>query len=105
MEWKTAKGELLAIFDADSFPIRLFAQAGRFFYRPPWLAAHNALVPHQREYNLLTRLQTIMLDGHFVVEQTTRNRTRWLLLNFNAPPAFGAAMHRDERWLATRYAH
>jgi hypothetical protein len=33
-------------------------------------------------YNLLTRLQTIMLDGHFVVEQTTRNRTGGFF-NFN----------------------
>jgi cellulose synthase/poly-beta-1,6-N-acetylglucosamine synthase-like glycosyltransferase len=34
------------------------------------------------KYNLLTRLQTIMLDGHFVVEQTTRNRTGGFF-NFN----------------------
>jgi cellulose synthase/poly-beta-1,6-N-acetylglucosamine synthase-like glycosyltransferase len=34
------------------------------------------------DYNLLTRLQTIMLDGHFVVEQTTRNRTGGFF-NFN----------------------
>jgi cellulose synthase/poly-beta-1,6-N-acetylglucosamine synthase-like glycosyltransferase len=33
-------------------------------------------------YNLLTRLQTIMLDGHFVVEQTVRNRTGGFF-NFN----------------------
>src|SRR5258708_12709788 len=33
-------------------------------------------------YNLLTRLQTIMLDGHFVVEQTTRNRAG-NFFNFN----------------------
>jgi hypothetical protein len=42
----------------------------------------DALVAHQRQYNLLTRLQTIMLDGHFVVEQTTRNRTGGFF-NFN----------------------
>jgi cellulose synthase/poly-beta-1,6-N-acetylglucosamine synthase-like glycosyltransferase len=34
------------------------------------------------DYNLLTRLQTIMLDGHFVVEQTTRNRAGGFF-NFN----------------------
>src|SRR5918992_358871 len=33
-------------------------------------------------YNLLTRLQTILLDGHFVVEQTVRNRTGGFF-NFN----------------------
>jgi cellulose synthase/poly-beta-1,6-N-acetylglucosamine synthase-like glycosyltransferase len=33
-------------------------------------------------YNLLTRLQTIMLDGHFVIEQTTRNRSG-NFFNFN----------------------
>jgi cellulose synthase/poly-beta-1,6-N-acetylglucosamine synthase-like glycosyltransferase len=33
-------------------------------------------------YNLLTQIQTIMLDGHFVVEQTVRNRTGGFF-NFN----------------------
>src|SRR5438876_685402 len=40
-------------------------------------------LPHfNGSYNLLTRLQTIMLDGHFVIEQTTRNRSG-NFFNFN----------------------
>ncbi len=34
------------------------------------------------ESNLLTRGQSLALDGHFVVEQTARNRAGWLM-NFN----------------------
>jgi cellulose synthase/poly-beta-1,6-N-acetylglucosamine synthase-like glycosyltransferase len=35
-----------------------------------------------RDYSLLTRLQAIMLDGHFVVEQAARNRSG-AFFNFN----------------------
>jgi hypothetical protein len=55
------------------------------------------------EYNLLTRLQTIMLDGHFVVEQTTRNRTGGFF-NFNGTAGIWRASDRDERRLAARHA-
>src|SRR5262249_47980069 len=34
------------------------------------------------DYSLLTRIQEILLDGHFVVEQTSRNRTG-AFFNFN----------------------
>ncbi len=45
-------------------------------------------------YNLLTRLQTIMLDGHFVVEQTVRNRTGGFF-NFNGTAGHLAAAQRS----------
>jgi hypothetical protein len=35
-----------------------------------------------RDYNLLTRIQALMLDGHFVIEQTARSRSG-LLTSFN----------------------
>jgi cellulose synthase/poly-beta-1,6-N-acetylglucosamine synthase-like glycosyltransferase len=80
---KTAKGELLAIFDADFVPKPDCLRKLVDFFTDPMVGCAQMRWSHiNGEYNLLTRLQTIMLDGHFVVEQTTRNRTGGFF-NFN----------------------
>jgi cellulose synthase/poly-beta-1,6-N-acetylglucosamine synthase-like glycosyltransferase len=80
---KTAKGELLAIFDADFVPKRDCLRKLVDFFTDPLVGCAQMRWSHiNGDYNLLTRLQTIMLDGHFVVEQTTRNRTGGFF-NFN----------------------
>src|SRR5688572_9538559 len=71
-----AKGELLAIFDADFVPKPDCLRKLVDFFTDPVVGCAQMRWSHiNGNYNLLTRLQTIMLDGHFVVEQTTRNRT------------------------------
>jgi cellulose synthase/poly-beta-1,6-N-acetylglucosamine synthase-like glycosyltransferase len=80
----TAKGELVALFDAD------FVPPPDFLTRTvPYLAANPNLAFVQTrwgylnaDYSTLTRAQTIALDGHFVVEHLARNRNG-LLINFN----------------------
>ncbi|MDT7542307.1 MAG: hypothetical protein QOE33_2211 [Acidobacteriota bacterium] len=80
---KIAKGHLLAVFDADFVPkpdclrklVHYFTDEGVGCAQMRWSHINGS-------YNLLTRLQTIMLDGHFVVEQTVRNRTGGFF-NFN----------------------
>ena len=81
---KTAKGEFLAIFDADFVPApdflkrtvpHLVADPGLGFVQTRW-SYLNA------DYSSLTLAQTIALDGHFVVEHLARNRNG-LLMNFN----------------------
>lgn len=80
---KTAKGELLAIFDADFVPKPDCLRKLVDFFTDPLVGCAQMRWSHiNGQYNLLTRLQTIMLDGHFVVEQTTRNRTGGFF-NFN----------------------
>ena len=80
---KFAKGELLAIFDADFVPKPDCLRKLVHFFTDPMVACAQMRWSHiNGDYNLLTRLQTIMLDGHFVVEQTTRNRTGGFF-NFN----------------------
>ena len=80
---KTAKGELLAIFDADFVPKPDCLRKLVHFFTDPLVGCAQMRWAHiNGNYNLLTRLQTIMLDGHFVVEQTTRNRTGGFF-NFN----------------------
>jgi len=80
---KFAKGELLAIFDADFVPKPDCLRKLVDFFTDPSVGCAQMRWAHiNGNYNLLTRLQTIMLDGHFVVEQTTRNRTGGFF-NFN----------------------
>lgn len=80
---KYAKGELLAIFDADFVPKPDCLRKLVDFFTDPLVGCAQMRWSHiNGNYNLLTRLQTIMLDGHFVVEQTTRNRTGGFF-NFN----------------------
>jgi cellulose synthase/poly-beta-1,6-N-acetylglucosamine synthase-like glycosyltransferase len=80
---KSAKGELLAIFDADFVPKPDCLRKLVNYFTDPMVGCAQMRWSHiNGDYNLLTRLQTIMLDGHFVVEQTTRNRTGGFF-NFN----------------------
>lgn len=80
---KTAKGKLIAIFDADFVPKPDFLRKLVDHFTDPIVGCAQMRWSHiNGSYNLLTRLQTIMLDGHFVVEQTTRNRSG-NFFNFN----------------------
>jgi cellulose synthase/poly-beta-1,6-N-acetylglucosamine synthase-like glycosyltransferase len=80
---KTAKGDLIAIFDADFVPKPDFLRKLIHHFTDPIVGCAQMRWSHiNGSYNLLTRLQTIMLDGHFVVEQTTRNRAG-NFFNFN----------------------
>jgi len=80
---KTAKGDLMAIFDADFVPKPDFLRKLVHFFTDPTVGCAQMRWAHiNGSYNLLTRLQTIILDGHFVLEQTTRNRSG-NFFNFN----------------------
>jgi cellulose synthase/poly-beta-1,6-N-acetylglucosamine synthase-like glycosyltransferase len=80
---KTAKGELIAIFDADFIP------------PPDWLmrVVHHLAEPNigmvqtrwthlNRDYSFLTQVSAILLDGHFVLEHGGRSRAK-VFFNFN----------------------
>ncbi len=80
----SAKGEFIALFDADFLPpqdfllktVPLFLSGERLgFIQTRWGHINNT-------YSPLTKAQTIALDGHFVVEQTARQRSG-LFINFN----------------------
>ncbi|MGB7923013.1 MAG: cellulose synthase family protein [Pyrinomonadaceae bacterium] len=80
---RSATGELVAIFDADFVPKPDCLRKLVHFFTDPRVGCAQMRWSHiNGSYNLLTRLQTIMLDGHFVVEQTVRNRTGGFF-NFN----------------------
>ena len=80
---KTAKGELMAIFDADFLPRPDCLRKMVDFFTDETIGMAQMRWSHiNADYSLLTRIQEIMLDGHFVVEQTSRNRTG-AFFNFN----------------------
>ncbi|MFA6233337.1 MAG: cellulose synthase family protein [Bacteroidota bacterium] len=78
-----AKGEFIAIFDADFVPnpsflletLRHFTDDGIGMVQTRWEHLNN-------EFSLLTRAQGIALDGHFVIEQQVRNKSGFFI-NFN----------------------
>jgi cellulose synthase/poly-beta-1,6-N-acetylglucosamine synthase-like glycosyltransferase len=81
---ESAKGEFIAIFDADFVPPPDFLkQTIPHLVAEPRLAFVQTRWGHlNADYSALTRAQTIALDGHFVVEHLGRNRNG-LLMNFN----------------------
>ena len=77
---KVAKGEYVAIFDADFIPTTDFLQRTVQFFTDPKVAMVQARWGHiNQDYSLLTKIQSILLDGHFVLEHGGRNRVGPLL--------------------------
>ena len=80
---KAAKGEYIAIFDADFIPSVDFLRRTVPFFADPGIAMVQARWGHiNQDYSLLTKIQSILLDGHFVLEHGGRNRSG-LFFNFN----------------------
>ncbi len=78
-----AKGEFLAIFDADFVPtadflrrtVDYFTDAQVAFVQARWTFLND-------KYGMLTQGMGMLMDGHFVLEQVTRSRGGYLF-NFN----------------------
>ncbi|HEX9814512.1 MAG TPA: cellulose synthase family protein, partial [Myxococcota bacterium] len=80
---RVAKGDFVAIFDADFIPTADFLVRTVPFFADPKVAMVQARWGHINEdYSLLTKIQAILLDGHFVLEHGARNRSG-LFFNFN----------------------
>jgi len=71
---KTAKGELILIFDADFLPPEDILERLVDHFVDPKVGMVQARWEHlNREQSLLTKTQAILLDGHFVIEHAARN--------------------------------
>ena len=78
-----ARGEFLLIFDADFLPQSDLLRRCLPHFVDPRVGMVQARWDHlNREFSLLTRIQAIFLDGHFVIEHTARNRSG-RFFNFN----------------------
>ena len=80
---KVAKGEFVAVFDADFVPSPDFLQRTVAFFADRKVGMVQVRWGHlNREYSILTQAQSIFLDGHFIIEHTARNRSG-CFFNFN----------------------
>ncbi len=80
---KVAKGEFVAVFDADFVPSPDFLKRTVPFFADPKVGMVQVRWGHlNREYSILTQAQSIFLDGHFMIEHTARNRSG-CFFNFN----------------------
>lgn len=78
-----AQGELIAVFDADFTPGPDFLERTVPYFMDEGVGMVQARWTHiNRRYSLLTRAQSVLLDGHFVIEHTARNRSG-RFFNFN----------------------
>jgi cellulose synthase/poly-beta-1,6-N-acetylglucosamine synthase-like glycosyltransferase len=78
-----ARGELVAVFDADFVPPSGFLLDLVHHFGDPRVGMVQARWGHlNREYSVLTRVQSICLDGHFVIEHVARHRAG-RFFNFN----------------------
>lgn len=80
---KTAKGEYIAIFDADFIPHKNFLTKTLSFFSDEKVGMVQTRWEHiNGDYSILTKAQALALDGHFVIEQTVRNKAGFFI-NFN----------------------
>lgn len=79
----TSKGEYVAIFDADFIPKTDFLKKTLNYFYDNRVGMIQTRWEHLNEdYSLLTKVQALALDGHFVIEQTVRNKAGFFI-NFN----------------------
>lgn len=80
---KEAKGDYVMVFDADFVPTATILHDLIHHFTDPKVGMVQARWGHiNKEYSLLTRVQSMMLDGHFVIEHIARNRSG-RFFNFN----------------------
>jgi len=80
---KTANGEMVAVFDADFVPPRDFLQRTVHHFTDPKVGMVQTRWTYlNRGHNVLTEVQAILLDGHFVLEHIAR-AGGGLFFNFN----------------------
>jgi cellulose synthase/poly-beta-1,6-N-acetylglucosamine synthase-like glycosyltransferase len=79
----SAKGEFIAIFDADFLPPITFLRQTLPQFNDPKVAFVQTRWGHlNRDFSFLTLLQSLAIDAHFMVEQLARSRTGYWF-NFN----------------------
>lgn len=78
-----AKGEFIAIFDADFLPEKDWLLQTVPYFKNPDLGVVQTRWGHiNRDYSTLTKVQAFALDAHFTLEQVGRN-SKGHFINFN----------------------
>ncbi len=80
---KIAKGEFIAIFDADFLPKTNWLKQTLLYFKDPEIGVVQTRWGHlNRNYSILTRIQAFALDAHFTLEQVGRS-SKGHFINFN----------------------
>ncbi|WP_340077394.1 cellulose synthase family protein [Leptobacterium sp. I13] len=80
---KIAKGEFIAIFDADFLPDTDWLKKTVVYFKDPEIGVVQTRWGHlNRDYSILTKIQAFALDAHFTLEQVGRN-SKGHFINFN----------------------
>lgn len=80
---ETAKGEYIAIFDADFMPKKDWLLQTIPNFKNPKIGVVQTRWGHiNRDYSVLTKIQAFALDAHFTLEQVGRNSQKHCI-NFN----------------------
>jgi len=78
-----AKGEFIAIFDADFLPDQDWLQKTIPYFKNDKIGVVQTRWAHiNRDYSTLTKIQAFALDAHFTLEQVGRN-SKGHFINFN----------------------
>jgi cellulose synthase/poly-beta-1,6-N-acetylglucosamine synthase-like glycosyltransferase len=78
-----ARGEFIAIFDADFVPPPEWVMQVIHHFAEPEIGMVQTRWTHlNREYSFMTQVEAILLDGHFVLEHGGRSRAG-VFFNFN----------------------
>lgn len=78
-----ARGEFVAIFDADFVPPREWIMRVIHHFAEPEIGMVQTRWTHlNRNYSFMTQVEAILLDGHFVLEHGGRSRAG-VFFNFN----------------------
>jgi cellulose synthase/poly-beta-1,6-N-acetylglucosamine synthase-like glycosyltransferase len=80
---ESATGELVAVFDADFCPPPDFLMRTVHFFADPKVGVVQTRWSYlNRDYNFLTEVEAMLLDGHFILEHGARSRAGYFF-NFN----------------------
>lgn len=78
-----AKGDFIAIFDADFLPQKDWLYQTVIHFKDPEIGVVQTRWGHlNRDYSILTQIQAFALDAHFTLEQVGRN-SKGHFINFN----------------------
>ena len=78
-----AKGEFVAVFDADFLPKEDFLEKTISHFQDEQIGVIQVRWGHvNKEYSILTKMQAFGLDAHFTIEQSGRNHAG-SFINFN----------------------
>ncbi|MDX1363711.1 MAG: glycosyltransferase family 2 protein [Arenibacter latericius] len=79
----TAKGDFIAIFDADFLPSSDWLKKTVIYFKDEEIGVVQTRWGHiNRDYSTLTKIQAFALDAHFTLEQVGRN-AKGHFINFN----------------------